>query len=61
VDPLITNGIDPALLRVAEKRGQGRDQETSRRRMPVSESTSSESDEEKQDPDTPKHELDDLA
>jgi hypothetical protein len=32
MEPLITNGIDPALLRVIEKRGQERDPEMRRRR-----------------------------
>ena len=35
MDPLITNGIDPALLRVLEKRGQERDPADRRKRPPV--------------------------
>lgn len=61
MDPLITNGIDPALLRVVERRGQGQDPGTRRRRVPPSEPASAEKDEQQPDPDTPKHELDDLA
>ena len=36
MDPLITNGVDPALLRVLEKRGQERAPEMRRRRAPIS-------------------------
>ena len=64
MDPLITNAIDPALLRVLEKRGQDRDPASRRRRPPVPGKTADETDEENQSepgPDTPKHELDDLA
>ena len=34
MDPLITNGVDPALLRVLEKRGHERDA-TARRKRPA--------------------------
>jgi hypothetical protein len=63
MDPLITNGVDPALLRVLEKRGQERDPAARRRRPPVPEKTVAEDDENEQEPgsDTPKHTLDDLA
>jgi len=37
MDPLITNGVDPALLRVLEKRGRGRDPAARRKRPPVPE------------------------
>lgn len=59
MDPLITNGIDPALLRVLEKRGDTREAAPRRRRSPGTGKTVEEADE--PDPDTPKHELDDLA
>ena len=61
MDPLITNGIDAALLRVMEKRGDDRDV-TRRRKRPVAHEKSV--DEELElgpDPDTPKHTLDDMA
>jgi len=60
VDPLITNGVDPALLRVLEKRGQEREGEMRRRRPPAP-PTKSEEEEPAADPEAPKHELDDLA
>jgi len=60
MDPLITNGIDPALLRVLEKRGQEREGEMRRRRPPVPQATAEE-EEPAADPEAPKHELDDLA
>ena len=37
MDPLITNAIDPALLRVLDKRGQERDSEARPKRPPVRE------------------------
>ncbi len=63
MDPLITNGIDPALLRVLEKRGQERDPALRRKRPPLPESPVEEEqkDDPEQSPDAPKHELDDLA
>lgn len=64
MDPLITNGIDPALLRVLEKRGDSREAAPRRRRPPGPGKTVEEPDEDSQpepDPDTPKHTLDDLA
>jgi hypothetical protein len=63
MDPLITNGIDPGLLRVIEKRGQERDREVRRKRPPAEpavEEVKNDGDEEPA-PDAPKHELDDLA
>ena len=64
MDPLITNGIDPGLLRVIEKRGQERDREVRRKRPPAPESSVEEvkkDGDEELDPEAPKHELDDLA
>ncbi|MFZ0798286.1 MAG: hypothetical protein WCA13_06985 [Terriglobales bacterium] len=63
MDPLITNGIDPALLRVLEKRGQERDPTPRRKRPAVPEKPAEEGEENNQEPgpDTPKHTLDDLA
>lgn len=64
MDPLITNGIDPALLRVLEKRGDAREAAPRRRRSPGPGKTVEGGDEENQpepDPNTPKHVLDDLA
>lgn len=69
MDPLITNGIDAALLRVLEKRGDERAPVPRRRRPAAPQPTVEESEEEEleeknmqeQDPDTPKHALDDLA
>lgn len=64
MDPLITNGIDPALLRVLEKRGEAREATPRRRRPPVPGKAVEETDEElRPEPgsDTPKHTLDDLA
>lgn len=59
MDPLITNGIDPALLQVLEKRGQERDPVLRRKRPAVPEEVIQETAEEEGDP--PKHTLDDLA
>jgi hypothetical protein len=62
MDPLITNAIDPALLRVLEKRGQERDPAARRRRPPVPEKPAAEEEKKQEpDPDTPQHTLDDLA
>jgi hypothetical protein len=66
VDPLITNSIDPALLRVLDKRGDERDPVPRRKRPAVPEKTAEEEaveEENKEEPglDTPKHTLDDLA
>jgi hypothetical protein len=71
MDPLITNGIDAALLRVPEQRGQERDQAPRRKRPVVPEKTVEEGDENNLEPgvdplndtpnETPKHTLDDLA
>jgi len=59
MDPLIANGVDPALLRVLERHGREQDSAMRRRRSPAppaQEKTESET-----DPESPKHELDDLA
>jgi len=63
MDPLITNGIDPALLRVLEKRGQERETVSRRKRLPSPEASEEDNKAEDQDEgaDGPKHELDDLA
>ena len=62
MDPLITNGIDPALLRVLDKRGDERDPVPRRKRPAVPEKTAEEEEnKEEPGPDTPKHTLDDLA
>jgi hypothetical protein len=65
MDPLITNRIDPAQLRVPEKRGQERDPAPRRKRPAVPGKTVEEApgEENNQEPglDTPKHTLDDLA
>jgi hypothetical protein len=59
MDPLITNRIDPALLRVLEKRGQERDAHPQRRRPAPPPTKADEAD--KEPAEAPKHELDDLA
>ncbi|MFZ3342127.1 MAG: hypothetical protein WA609_10295 [Terriglobales bacterium] len=64
MDPLITNGIDPGLSRVIEKRGQERDREAPRKRSPSPKPAVKEiknDDDTEPDPDAPKHEFDDLA
>jgi hypothetical protein len=61
MDPLITNGIDPALLRVLEKRGHERDPEMRRRRAPAAPPAEDKEAENESDAESPKHELDDLA
>jgi len=63
VDPLLTNGIDPSLLRVIEKRGSEREGAPRRRRPAAREKPvpDDERDPGEENPDTPKHTLDDLA
>jgi hypothetical protein len=62
MDPFITNGIDPALLRVLEKRGDERDALPRRKRSGVpAKPVEEEETKQEPDPDTPKHALDDLA
>lgn len=58
MEPLITNRLDPALLRVIEKRGNERDSPSRRRRPPVPEKPAAP---EETDTDTTRHEIDDLA
>jgi hypothetical protein len=66
MDPLITNGIDSALVRIVEKRGQERDPLPQRKRPAATEKpdeVENSDDENKVEPDSdvPKHTLDDLA
>jgi hypothetical protein len=65
MDPLITNGMDGALLRVLEKRGDERAPVLRRRRPAMSEKPVEEQEEnnnqDEADLDAPKHTLDDLA
>ena len=61
MDPLITNGIDPALLRVIEKRGHERDPGGRRRRAAATETSDDEENPQDTEVENPKHELDDLA
>jgi hypothetical protein len=70
MDPLITNAIDPALLRALDKRGQERDPVPRPKRpaAPKQESAEENVEEENnnkdnkdEEPDSPKHVLDDLA
>ena len=63
MDPIISSGIDPALLRVLEKRGQERHPERQRRRAPVPGVMERDGQEDAQGSvtDGAKHELDDLA
>jgi hypothetical protein len=58
VEPLITNRLDPALLRVVDRRSNDRD-DTPRRRRPAPSEKPAESVDENTEPDT--HELDDMA
>jgi hypothetical protein len=60
MDPLITNGIDPALMRVVEKRGYERDNAPRRKRPAVPEKDEQELEQEP-NADAPEHTLDDLA
>ena len=66
MDPLISDGVDPGLLRVIDRRGQERDRELRRKRAPASEPSVKEqpkakNENEETEADAPKHELDDLA
>jgi hypothetical protein len=61
MDPLITNGIDLALIRVVEKRGHDTDPQPRRRRPAASEKMVKEDHGLEPGPDNPKHALDDLA
>jgi hypothetical protein len=58
VEPLITNRLDPALLRVIEKRGGEHQPPPKRRRSTTAEKPSLP---EKQDTEPTEHEIDDLA
>lgn len=60
MDPLITNGVDPALLRVLDKHGREQNGE-SRRRRPIVPPAAEQEEEGEPDADSPKHEVDDLA
>jgi len=60
MDPLITNGVDPALLRVLDKHERDPNAESRRKRQFVSPAAEQE-EENESDADAPKHELDDLA
>ena len=59
MDPLITNGVEPAHLRGAEKRSGERDLAPRRKRPIVRENAKD--DDEDLSLDAPKHALDDLA
>jgi hypothetical protein len=59
MDPLITNGVEPAHLRGAEKRSGERDLAPRRKRPFVRENAKEE--DEDLSLDAPKHALDDLA
>jgi hypothetical protein len=63
VDPLQTNGIDASLLHVIEKRSSERDATPRRRRTAAPEKAvkSEEQDKAEENPEPPKHALDDLA
>jgi hypothetical protein len=72
MDPLLTNGIDPALLRGLDKRDNASDDARdppSRRKRPAAPGKSAENDAEEvdeenklePDPDASEHKLDDLA
>lgn len=63
MDPLLTNGIDPSLVRVVEKRGSEREATPRRRRTAAPEKVvkDEERDVGDENPETPKHALDDLA
>jgi len=64
VDPLITNGIDPVLIRVQERRRDAHDSEPRRKRVPGAPGEEPETDEEREaetNQDVTKHAIDDLA
>lgn len=62
MDTLIANGIDPALLRVLDRRDQERDRTERRRRVPTPQSPLKDKDEGAEpEGEVPKHELDNLA
>jgi hypothetical protein len=62
MDPLITNGIEPAMLQELEKHGRERDQVPHRRkRTSTPAETVKEENETEADIEAPKHNFDDLA
>ena len=63
MDPLLTNRIDPSLMRVIEKRGGERDAAPRRRRAAAPERAAEdeEKNEAEENPEATKHALDDLA
>jgi hypothetical protein len=61
MDPLITNGIDPALMRITEKRGHERDDGRPRRRPSAPAKPESGEDDADGELEDPQHALDDLA
>jgi hypothetical protein len=61
MDPLITNGIDPELTRVQEKRGYERNPMPRRKPPVVPENPVDEELEQDPDADSAKHTFDDLA
>jgi hypothetical protein len=63
MNPLSTNGVEPVMLRGLEKRADERDP-VPRRKRPAARAKTAEDETENNEepvPDTPKHELDDLA
>ena len=58
MEPLITNQLDPALLRVIEKRGNERESPSRRRRQPAPEKPAAG---EESGSEQTTHEIDDLA
>jgi hypothetical protein len=61
MDPLITNGVDAALMRLLEKRGNERDPPPRRKRPAGAEKPVEPELEQEPNADAPKHALDDLA
>lgn len=61
MDPLITNGIEWALLRGLEKQGSEREPAPKRKRPPAPTRTVEEENEVESNSDATKHQLDDLA
>lgn len=61
MDPLITNGIELALLRGMEKGNADREPETRRKRVPVPARKENDENQIELGFDAPQHSLDDLA
>jgi hypothetical protein len=61
MNPLITNGIEPALLRGMEKQGEERDRDPRRKRRAVPAKQIDDEIEAEAGFETPKHTFDDLA